>query len=88
MFDMYLASVLIYTIVIGDLVCIFTDDIKKNNWLDGVNPGNNKSRFIGTVIISAVPFLRLGVVGMIIYMSMHTKECHEQWLKKLQEEDY
>ena len=78
MFEAYLGSVLIYTMVIGAMMCLFTDSIKANHWLDCVNHGNG-NRFIGTVIVAAIPLIRLGVAIMMVYMAMHTKEDYEKW---------
>lgn len=78
MFEMYLSSVIVYTIVLGAMMCLFTDSIRDNHWLDGVKQVNG-NRFIGTVIIAAIPLIRLGVAVMMVYMAMRTKEDYERW---------
>ena len=82
MFETYLSSVLIWTIIIGAMSCLCMESIKNNGWLDDRKSGN-RGGFIGTVVVAAVPILRIGVAIMLLYMSVRTKEDFEKWKKTL-----
>ena len=86
MLKIYLSSVIIYMIIISCLCFLFHDAIKKNGWASTEKPNVNK--LTALFVLSAVPLLRIYVVGLFIYMATHTKEQFEKWQEEVKKKSH
>lgn len=81
----YLASVIVYMIIIYCACCLFGYSMKKNGWASTEKPNENKLAVL--FCLSAVPIVRIFVVVIIFYMATHTKEEFEKWRSEVKNDD-
>ena len=83
MLGAYLASIVIYLMILYGMLYIFADKIKDNHWIDVSSNGTGnrtaKNWRVSLVCIAAIPVFRILIVLCLIYMSVHTKEDFEEF---------
>lgn len=81
----YLASIIIYFVVIIVLIEFCADKIEANGWLDDCAPDSDddENPYTALLLICSVPILRFMQCVTIIVMAAMTKEEYE----KLEDED-
>lgn len=80
MIKIYLASVIIYMIIIYCTIFIFNDSMKDKGW--GTTAQRKVNRLTVLFCLSAVPILRVIVLASILYLATHTKEEVEKLLEE------
>lgn len=78
MLETYLATIIIYMIVIYGMLYLFAERIAENGWTNGIKPNGTDPR-IALLFLSAIPVLRIAIILCLIYMITHTKEDFEKF---------
>ena len=78
MLQFYLTSILIYAIIIFCTILLFGKNIKENGWFDESKKGSVAVAIIYMFAMSAIPVLRVIVIGGVFLMAGYTKEEYEK----------
>lgn len=73
MLKFYLATVVIWMIIIYAMTSIFISSIKENGW-NKDKPSKKRIRLSGLFLLAAVPVIRLSVCICILVMALYTPE--------------
>lgn len=88
MLKIYLSSVVAWMIIIYCVSAILESKLRDNGWLGSDKIQKTKmSKLKALFILSAVPILRLLVVGGVVYMATIAKEEYEKVKAELHEEE-
>lgn len=82
MLKFYLTTVVIWMIIIRCTILMFKDGIKKKIGVDETKKASLFKRLSTLFIFAAVPFLRLIIEIMIIYMANCTQEDYDELVNK------
>ena len=83
MLKFYLITVIIWMIIINCTVEIFKDAIKKKTGKADGEKANLFKRLRTLFVLSAVPIVRLIVVGVLIYIATCKQEDFDELMKKV-----
>ena len=82
MFKFYLATVVIWMIIIYCVVAIFQNGIVKKLGVKETKKASLFKRLNGLFILAAIPFIRLIVVIVLIYIATCKQEDYDELMKK------
>lgn len=85
MLEFYLASIIIWMIIIESIIVLFKDGIKKKTNSKETKKASIFKRLSYLFVLSAVPILRLGIVIIIIYIATCKQEDFDKLMKKTDE---
>ena len=81
MLKAYLASIVIWMIIIYSTAILLERSIENNGWLDEKDKEGNVPKTL--FVISAIPFVRLTAVLCCIFMASCTKEQYTEIVEKI-----
>lgn len=84
MLGTYLASVIVFMIIIYSMASIFKSSIQDKGWSSS-NETAKTNKLTGLFMLAAVPILRVAVVVFIYYAATHTKADFEKWQAEVKE---
>lgn len=82
MFKIYLSSVVVWMIIIWATISIFKDGIKKKVGSNETKKASLFKRLNGLFVLAAIPFVRLIVVIVLIYIATCKQEDYDELMKK------
>ena len=85
MLEFYLASIIIWMIIIKSIIVLFKDGIKKKTNSKETKKASIFKRLSYLFVLAAVPILRLGIVIIIIYIATCKQEDFDKLMKKTDE---
>ena len=82
MLKFYLTTVVIWMIIIESVTSIFSDAIKKKSKKEETKKANIFKRLGALFTLAAIPFFRLFVVIVIVYIATCKQEDFDEIMKK------
>ena len=83
MINFYMATVVVWMVIIYATIFVTADAIRKNGWVTEKKETTPLGVIIALFCMAAIPIYRLFVVCVLIMMSVKTKEEFEEWRKNL-----
>ena len=83
MLQIYLASILIWVIIIYAVTTLCADKIVNNGWLNSVTPSGANRSLVTLFAVASIPIVRLLMVVALITMTSMTPEEYEEWRNNL-----
>lgn len=83
MINFYMATVVVWMVIIYATIFVTAEAIKKNGWITEKKETTPLKIIISLFCLSAIPVFRVAIVPTLIMMSMKTKEEFEKWRNDL-----
>ena len=81
MLQIYLASILIWVIIIYAVTTLCADKIVSNGWLNSVTPSGANRSLVTLFAVASIPIIRVLMVIALIIMASLTPAEYEVWKK-------
>lgn len=82
MLETYIASVILWFVVLKVTAVLFNELIVENGWIDVNNVAGTTKRKRKSLLVSFIPIVRLFVFAMMLVMSVVTKAEYEEFKNK------